>query len=110
MAVEAEYQLAPNIAGLPPIETLGETAAHLGRAVAYYTEALVPLITLTTGHQDTMQQQLDALDQDSKLRVHLTDAGQSLTAARSALLGQQLPASPSTPSAPLHLSPRRGHR
>ncbi|WP_326812273.1 hypothetical protein OIE62_07735 [Streptomyces scopuliridis] len=103
MAADVEYQLAPNIADLPPAETLGRSAGHLGRAIAHYTQALAPLITLTTGTQDTLQHKLDALNHRSRLRVHLDDAGRALAAARTALEVPQPPAVPSAPApAPPH--------
>ncbi|MEV0957029.1 hypothetical protein AB0I97_14275 [Streptomyces sp. NPDC049951] len=75
MTADAEYQLASNIAGLPPAEILGMTAGHLGRAIAHYTQALTPLITLTTTGQHTLQHKLDSLDHRSRLLAHLDDAG-----------------------------------
>lgn len=97
MATDAEYQLAPNIAGLPPAEALGQTTGHLGRAIAHYAQALSPLVTLAQpGAQATLQKQLDAIDQHSRLRVHLDDAGQALAAARACLGVPRRPATPST--------------
>ncbi|MEV0038880.1 hypothetical protein [Streptomyces sp. NPDC050804] len=97
MAADVEHQLAPNIADLPPAETLGASAGHLGRAIAHYTQALAPLIILTTAAQDTLQQKLDSLDHHSRLRIHLDDAGRALAAARTAL---EVPRPPTVPSAP----------
>ncbi|MFJ6017250.1 hypothetical protein [Streptomyces sp. NPDC092952] len=99
MVADAEYQLAPNITGLPPAKALCASAAHLGRAVAHYTQALVPLITLTTTTQDTLQQSIDALDHHSSLRIHLDNARRSLAAARTELDVQHPLATAST-SAP----------
>ncbi|WP_329269050.1 hypothetical protein [Streptomyces sp. NBC_01451] len=97
MAADAEYQLAPNIAGIPPAEALGLTTGHLGRAIAHYTQALAPLVTLAQpGGQTTLHKQLDAIDQHSRLRVHLDDAGQDLAAARACLGAPRRPATPST--------------
>ncbi|WP_326759184.1 hypothetical protein OHB35_15530 [Streptomyces phaeochromogenes] len=97
MAADAEYQLAPNIAGLPPAEALGQTAGHLGRAIAHYTQALSPLVTLSRpGAQATLQKQLDAIDQHGRLRVRLDDAGQALAATRVCLGVPGRPATPST--------------
>uniref|UniRef100_UPI003C7BF8B8 hypothetical protein n=1 Tax=unclassified Streptomyces TaxID=2593676 RepID=UPI003C7BF8B8 len=93
MTADAEYQLAPNIAGHPPAHILGRTAGHLGRAIAHYTQALTPLVTLTT----TVQHKLDSLDHHSRL-AHLDDAGRALTAARTALEAPQPPAAPSAPA------------
>ncbi|WP_413100249.1 XF1762 family protein [Streptomyces sp. Inha503] len=98
MAADVEYQLAPNIAGLPPAETLGTSAGHLGRAIAHYTQALAPLITLTTTAQDTLRQKLDALDHHSRLRIHLDDAGRALAAARTALEAPRPPAAARAPA------------
>ncbi|MEU9189250.1 hypothetical protein AB0D14_32840 [Streptomyces sp. NPDC048484] len=92
MAADAEYQLAPNSAGLPPAETLCASAGHLGRAVAHYTQALAPLLVLTTTAQDTLQHKLDSLDHHSRLRIHLDDGGRALAAARSALEAPRPPA------------------
>ncbi|MEU7080879.1 hypothetical protein ABZ938_24220 [Streptomyces sp. NPDC046409] len=94
MTADAEYQLAPNIAGPPPAEILGTTAGHLGQAVAHYTQALTPLIALTT----TVQHKLDSLDHHSRLLAHLDDAGRALTAARTALEAPPPPAAPSAPA------------
>ncbi|MEU9426474.1 hypothetical protein AB0D87_27140 [Streptomyces sp. NPDC048342] len=99
MAADVEYQLAPNIADLPPAETLGASAGHLGRAIAHYTQALAPLIILTTTAQDTLQQELDSLDRHSRLRIHLDDAGRALAAARTALEVPRPPAAASAPAA-----------
>ncbi|MEU2145117.1 MULTISPECIES: hypothetical protein [Streptomyces albovinaceus subgroup] len=85
IAADAEYQLSPNIADLPPAEHLGASAGHLGRAIAHYTQALAPLLILTTTRQDTPQQKLDSLDHHSRLRSHLDDAGRVLAAARTVL-------------------------
>ncbi|MFF1696225.1 hypothetical protein ACFVXC_21785 [Streptomyces sp. NPDC058257] len=97
LAADAEYQLAHNVTGLPPAKTLGASAGHLGQAIAHYTQALAPLITLTTTAQDTLQQKLDSLDHHSRLRVHLDDAGRALVAARTALEVPRHPAAASTP-------------
>ncbi|MFE2063059.1 hypothetical protein ACFXDH_11725 [Streptomyces sp. NPDC059467] len=98
MAADAEYQLAPNIADLPPAKTLGVSAGHLGQAVAHYTQALAPLITLTTTARDTLQHKLDSLGHHSSLRIHLDDAGRALAAARTALEVQQPLAAASAPA------------
>lgn len=103
LAADAEYQPAPNVTDLPPTETLGASAGHLGQAIAHYTQALTPLITLTTTAQDTLQQKLDSLDQHSRLRVHLDDADRALAAARTAL---EVPRPPAAASAPAPAPPR----
>ncbi|MEU9369531.1 hypothetical protein AB0D71_33625 [Streptomyces avermitilis] len=93
MATDAEHQPAPNIAGLPPAQALGQTTGHLGRALA-------PLIALAKpGTQATLQKQLDAIEQRSRLRVHLDDAGKALAAARACLGVLRRPATPSTTTA-----------
>ncbi|MFF9511554.1 hypothetical protein ACF1BU_33830 [Streptomyces sp. NPDC014724] len=103
MAGDAEYQLAPNSAGLPPAENLSASAGHLGKAIAHYTQALAPLLVLTTTAQDTLQQQLDSLDHHSRLRIHLDDGGRALAAARTALEAPRSPAAACAPApAPLH--------
>lgn len=103
MAADVEYQLAPNITGLPPAETLAASASHLGRAIAHYTQALAPLITLTTTAQDTLQQKLDSLDHHSRLRIHLDDAGRALATAHSALEAPRPPiAASALAAAPSH--------
>lgn len=107
MAADVEYQLAPNIADLPPAEILGASAGHVGRAIAHYTQALAPLITLTTTAQNTLQQQLDSLDHHSRLRIHLDDARRALAAARTALEVPRTPllrAHPPQPRCPPRLS------
>jgi hypothetical protein len=98
MSADVEYQLDPNIADLPPAENLGASAGHLGQAIAHYTQALAPLITLTTTAQDTLQQKLDSLDDHSRLRIHLDDARRALAAARTAL---EVPRPPAASSAPI---------
>ncbi|WP_411140992.1 hypothetical protein [Streptomyces sp. x-80] len=105
MAADVEHQLPPDMSGLQPAEPLAETAAHLSRAVIHYAQALAPLITLTTGPQDTLQQQLDSQDHHSRLRlrVHLDGASRALAAARTALEAPQPPAVPNAPApAPAH--------
>jgi hypothetical protein len=105
-AAAIEYQLASNTTGdLPPVETLGRSAGHLGRAVAHYTQALAPLITLTTAAQDTLQHKLGALNDHSCLRVHLDDAGRALAAARTALETPQPSAVPGAPAPVPPLAP-----
>ncbi|MER5826164.1 hypothetical protein ABT086_28860 [Streptomyces mirabilis] len=100
MATDAEHQPAPNIAGLPTAQALGQTTGHLGRAIAHYTQALAPLIALAKpGTQATLQKQLDAIEQHSRLRVHLDDAGKALAAARACLGVLRRPATPSTTTA-----------
>ncbi|MEV7888436.1 hypothetical protein ACWD3I_29785 [Streptomyces sp. NPDC002817] len=104
MAADAEYRLAANVAGLPSAEALGQTVAHLGRAIAHYTRAVAPLVALAqSGAQATLQMQLDALDQHSRLRVHLDDAGQALAAARGSLSHPDRPAMSGTATTfPVH--------
>jgi hypothetical protein len=100
VAAAAEYQLAPNIAGIPPAEALGQTTGHLGRAIAGYTQALAPLVALAQPRaQARLQTQLDAIDQVSHLRVHLDNAGQALAAARACLGAPRRPTTPSTTAA-----------
>ncbi|MEV0472532.1 hypothetical protein [Streptomyces prunicolor] len=83
MAGDIEYQLVHNASGLVAAKTLGQTAGHLGRAIAHYTLALAPLATLAQpGARATLQQQFDAIAHHSHLRVHLADAGRALAAAR----------------------------
>ncbi|WP_435285397.1 hypothetical protein [Streptomyces bacillaris] len=105
MAADAEYQLSPNIADLPPAEHLGASAGHLGQAVAHYTQALAPLLVLTTTAQDTPRQKLDSLDHHNRLRSHLDAAGRALAAARTVLAVPQPLTAPSRPApAPLRSS------
>ncbi|MFF3976518.1 hypothetical protein [Streptomyces sp. NPDC001828] len=98
MAGDAEYQLAPNITDLPPATALSVSAGHLGQAIAHYTQALAPLLTLATGRRDTLQHKLDAFGHHNSLRVHLQSAGLALTAARTALEIQQPLPTTSTPA------------
>jgi hypothetical protein len=110
MAADAEYQSAPNVADLPPAETLGASAGHLGQAIAHYTQALAPLITLTTSPQNTFQQKLDSLDHHSRLRIHLDDAGRALASARTALEVPRPPAASSGPAPTPLRAPAVGRR
>ncbi|MFI5751069.1 hypothetical protein ACIBBE_35355 [Streptomyces sp. NPDC051644] len=98
IAADAEYQLAPNIVDLPPSKDLGQSVGHLGQAIAQYTQALAPLITLTTAAQGTLQQKLDSLDHHSRLRIHLDDAGRALASVSTAL---EVPRPPAASSAPV---------
>ncbi|MFH9612816.1 hypothetical protein ACH4MM_03445 [Streptomyces pratensis] len=111
MTAEAEYQLTPNITGLPPAEILGTTAGHLGRAMAHYTQALTPLDAHAALQEHTLQHKLDSLDHHSRLLTHLDDAGRALTAARTSLEAPQPPAAPDAPapvpSTPLAPAARR---
>ncbi|MFB8749140.1 hypothetical protein [Streptomyces parvulus] len=103
MAADAEYQLAPNIADLPPATTLAASTGQLGQAIAHYTQALAPLVALTATKHDTLGQRLDALRHHSSLRIHLQGAGRALAAARTALEVQQPRPSASPPAtAPQH--------
>ncbi|MFI7352005.1 hypothetical protein ACIBSR_37835 [Streptomyces sp. NPDC049936] len=103
MAADAEYQLAPNIADLPPATTLAASTGQLGQAIAHYTQALGPLIALTATKHDTLGQRLDALGHHSSLRIHLQAAGRALAAARTALEVQQArPAASPPATAPQH--------
>ncbi|MFE3184277.1 hypothetical protein ACFXKR_25920 [Streptomyces violascens] len=111
LAADTEYQLAPNSRGLPPADTLGQAAGHLGRAIAHYTQALTPRVPLAQpGAKDTLQRQLDALDHHSRLRVHLDDAGVALEAARACLdMPHRAPAASPSATAPVSL-PAAQHR
>ncbi|MCA1221305.1 hypothetical protein [Streptomyces sp. 8L] len=101
MAADAEYQLAPNIADLPPAEGLGRSTGHLGRAVAHYAQTLSPLVTAA---QNTLPPTVGSLD-DHRTRAHLDAAEQALAAARTALDTPRPPAAssalvPAPPHAP----------
>ncbi|NEB01989.1 hypothetical protein [Streptomyces sp. SID13726] len=82
MASDAQYQISSTVDGVLPAEDLAAGAGHLGRAIAHYTLAFAPLTALTQlGTQAALQQQVDAIDHHSQLRVHLGDAGRALAAA-----------------------------
>ncbi|MCZ4124134.1 hypothetical protein [Streptomyces sp. H39-S7] len=97
MAADVEYQLVWNVCDLPPAKRLGRSVGQLGQAIAHSTQALAPLIALTTTAQDTLQQKVDALEHHSRLRIHLDDADRALVSARTAL---EDPLSPTVTSAP----------
>ncbi|MCX4531072.1 hypothetical protein [Streptomyces sp. NBC_01669] len=105
MAADAEYELAPNIASLPPAKNLGASVGHLGQAVAHYSQALAPLITLTTTSRDTLQHKLDAFGHHSSVRIHLDSGSRALAAARTALETQQPPAAAGAPTPALRQAP-----
>ncbi|MFC9856261.1 MULTISPECIES: hypothetical protein [unclassified Streptomyces] len=103
LAADAEYQLALNIRELPPARILGASASHIGQAVAHYTQALAPLIALTSTAQDTLEKKLDALGHHSCLRIHLDGADRALAAARTALeVRQPVPAASASAPALRH--------
>ncbi|WP_432104141.1 hypothetical protein [Streptomyces sp. bgisy091] len=98
MAADAEYQLSD----VPLAKNLGASSGHLGRAIAHYTQALSPLITLTTTVQPTLKQKFDSLDLHRHLRIHLDSAGRALTSASDALdIPRPLPAPSGPGPAPL---------
>ncbi|WP_371632220.1 hypothetical protein OG693_04555 [Streptomyces sp. NBC_01259] len=112
MAADAEYALAskqPSTKASPSAATLGQTSGHLGQAIAHYTHALTPLVT--HGTQNTLQKQLDAIEDHSLLRLHLHDGAEALTAARACLHATSWPTAtatsipPHTPSAGPHPRP-----
>lgn len=115
MAADAEYALAskqPSTKASPSAATLGQTSGYLGQAIAHYTQALTPLVTLTThGTQDTLQKQLDAIEDHSRLRLHLHDGAEALTATRACLHATSRPTAtttsipPHTPSTGTHPRP-----
>ncbi|MFF0740613.1 hypothetical protein ACFYVL_09440 [Streptomyces sp. NPDC004111] len=113
-AGEAEYQLSPNAAGLPPRQSLARTAVHLGKAVGHYTQALPPLHGLAAQAPGTLPQQLEAIGLHSRLRVQLDDARQALESARTALHGpppHTVPASrPAAPASRAANAPSGGRR
>ncbi|WP_406439150.1 hypothetical protein OHB14_51365 [Streptomyces sp. NBC_01613] len=86
LAGDAEYLHNHDSAGgpaTPSAENLSRTAAHVGRAIAHYAQALAPLVSLAQPRSQAMlQKQLDAIDLHSRLRVHLDDAGRALAEAR----------------------------
>lgn len=78
------------------------------KAIAHYTQALAPLLVLTTTAQETLQQKLDSLDHHSLLRIHLDDGGRALVAARTALDAPRPPATSRAPApAPLRVTATR---
>jgi hypothetical protein len=52
------------------------------------------------GAQTTLQKQLDAIEHHSRIRVHLHDAAQALTAARACLHAPHQPAATPEPTPP----------
>ncbi|MER7728508.1 hypothetical protein [Streptomyces sp. NPDC096323] len=101
MAAETECGLRPSVKTSPPAAALGQTSEHLGRAVAHYTQALTPLVTLATrGSQVPLSQQLDGIEEHRRLRVHLHDGAQALAAARDCLHAAGRPTPARTPIAP----------
>ncbi|OAR21872.1 hypothetical protein A8W25_30820, partial [Streptomyces sp. ERV7] len=89
MTADAEYQLSPDRPhndGHPGAKALSQAAGHIGRAIAHYTQALTPLITLTQQQpHPTLQHQLDAIGLTSTLHTHLAHARQALAAAHTSL-------------------------
>ncbi|MFJ6438657.1 hypothetical protein [Streptomyces sp. NPDC091416] len=113
MAAETEYALVPSVKKSPTAATLAQTAGHLGRAIAHYTQALAPLVALTTrGTQSAIQEHVSGLVHHSRLRRHLEGSAEALTAARDCLHGSsrptptRTPIPPHTPSASTHTRPR----
>ncbi|MEV0577104.1 hypothetical protein [Streptomyces sp. NPDC050392] len=113
MAAETEYALGPSVKKSPPAAAFCQTSGHLGHAVAHYTQALTPLVALATrGSQVTLSQQLDGVEEHRRLRVHLHDGAQALTAARDCLHAAsrptpaRTPVPPRMPSASAHPRPR----
>ncbi|AVH55692.1 MULTISPECIES: hypothetical protein [Streptomyces] len=105
LACEAGYLHNHDSAGgpaTPSAENLSQTAAHVGRAIAHYTQALAPLVTLAQpGSQATLQKQLDAIDLHSRLRVHLDDAGRAMAEARACLRPRRSTTPPATATVPV---------
>lgn len=111
LANDAEYALAskPSTKASPPAAAMAQAAGHLGQAIADYTQALTPLVALTTrGTQNMIHEQIDGLAQDSWLRVHLRYEAEALTAARNCLHAIDCPIAtttslpPHTPSTGTH--------
>ncbi|GAA4010062.1 hypothetical protein [Streptomyces plumbiresistens] len=113
LAGGAEYLHNHDSAGgpaTPSAENLSQTAARVGRAIAHYTQALAPLVSLAQpGSQATLQQQLDAIDLHSRLRIHLDDAGRALAEARVCLRPRRstTPAATATVPVPAPTARRR---
>ncbi|MFI5804362.1 hypothetical protein [Streptomyces sp. NPDC051561] len=102
VAADAESRLISNTALLPSTEILCRATALLGMALGHYAQVFDPLLALVMGDQHSVQEQLDALDHHSSLRVHLANAAKALTAARTVLETPH-----SGPSTPPHLPQRR---
>lgn len=110
-AADAEYQMHPNIVDLSPAETLAISTAHLGKAIAHYTQTLVPLVCLPIAKQETRQEQQLATEHRGTLHMHLDGVRKALADASNALMPHQ-PADSATPVAtapkPPHASGSRG--
>lgn len=116
MAADAECTLAskqPSTKTSPSAATLGHTSGHLGRGISHYTQAIDSLVALATrGTQSTLQHRPDAIEHDSRLRLHLHGAAEALTAASACLHATSRPTAtttsipPHTPSAGSHPRPR----
>ncbi|MFD9793354.1 hypothetical protein ACFWXK_20675 [Streptomyces sp. NPDC059070] len=88
LAADAEHRLSadqPYDPSLPSPEALGQAAGHIGRAIAHYTQALSPLITLSQQPRSTLADQVDGIDETSTLYAHLAHARQALAEARASL-------------------------
>ncbi|MFI2204799.1 hypothetical protein ACH47Z_29225 [Streptomyces sp. NPDC020192] len=82
-------------------DTLSQTAIHLGRATAHYTQAVGPVVTLNKpGTQATIQRQFHAIDAHSRLRLHLDDAARALSAAQSSLTAPRTASGRTAPAPP----------
>ncbi|MFF7337406.1 hypothetical protein ACFZAT_08690 [Streptomyces sp. NPDC008163] len=98
-AIDVEYQLVPNIADPPSVESLAVSTAHLGKAIAHYTRSLEPLLYLHTARQKIRRKHWLATEHRGALRVHLNGAQEALADARTALTPPPPPTS-ATPAAP----------
>ncbi|MEV5605465.1 hypothetical protein AB0L33_28890 [Streptomyces sp. NPDC052299] len=96
-AIDVEYQLVPNGDDLPPAEALAVSTAHLGKAIAHYTQTLEPLLYLHTARQKIRRKHWLATEHRGVVHVHLDGARKALADARTALT----PPPPAAPAAPV---------
>ncbi|MGZ2361544.1 hypothetical protein LRE75_33515 [Streptomyces sp. 372A] len=97
-AAETEYQLAPSSAGLPSAKVLALGTGHLGKAIAHYTQTLIPLLYLPAAKEETEQQRWLVAEHRGALQIHLNGARTALADAHAVLSPPQAPA-PVVPAA-----------
>ncbi|MGC4951111.1 hypothetical protein ACLQ2N_33595 [Streptomyces sp. DT224] len=81
------------------------TTAHLGKAIAHYTQTLVPLVYLPIAKQETRQEQQLATGHRGTLHMHLDGVREALADASNALTPQQ----PATSATPFATAPKPPH-
>ncbi|MGW2477922.1 hypothetical protein [Streptomyces sp. NPDC001665] len=104
-AVDVEYQLIQHVDDLPSAEALAVSTAHLGKAIAHYTQTLEPLLRLHTARQKIRRKHWLATEHRGALRGHLNGAQEALADARTALT----PPPPPTSAAPVAAGTKSPH-